>query len=131
MGERSSVRGVTLDTGALIAFERGDPGMRQLLREALKAEALVVVPAGVVAQAWRDGRRQVELGNLLRAGNVRIDALTFALAMAAGELCARRHTSDVIDASVALATLRTNTTVVTSGPDDIRHLAPLLRLRSI
>lgn len=131
MGERSSVRGVTIDTGALIAFERGDPRMRQLIREVLLAQATVVVPAGVVAQAWRDGRRQVELGNLLRANSVRIDALTRILAMAAGELCARPRTSDVIDASIVLAALRTHTTVVTSDPDDIRHLDPSLRIRSI
>lgn len=131
MGERSPVRGLTLDTGALIAFERGDAKMRQLLREALQAEARVIVPAGVVAQVWRDGRRQVELGLVLRASNVQVDALTAVLAMAVGELCARRRTSDVIDASVVLAARRFGTTVVTSDPDDIHGLDPSLRIRRV
>ncbi|TAK34135.1 MAG: type II toxin-antitoxin system VapC family toxin [Chloroflexota bacterium] len=131
MGERSSARGVTLDTGALIAFERGDQRMRQLIREALLSQAILVIPVGVVAQVWRNGRRQVELGSLLRAGNVRVDPLTQVLAMAIGELCAKRHTGDVIDASVVLAAHRFHTTVVTSDPDDIRHLDPSLRIRGI
>lgn len=131
MGERSPVRGVTLDTGALIAFERGDAKMRQLMREALLAEATVVVPAGVVAQVWRNGRRQMELGNLFRASHVRIDTLTLVLAMATGELCGRRGTSDLIDASVVLAARSFHTTVVTSDPNDIQHLDPTLRIRSI
>lgn len=131
MGERSPVRGVTLDAGALIAFERGDARVRQLLREALVAEMRVIVPARVVAQVWRDGRRQVALGAMLRAGNVQIDPLTGTLAMAAGELCARRGMSDVVDATVVLAARRSGTTVITSDSDRIRHLDPTLRIRSI
>lgn len=131
MGERGLIRGVTLDSGALIAFERGDARMRQLLREALQAEAGIVIPAGVVAEVWRDGRRQVELRALLRKVNVQVDVLTAVLAMAAGELCARRRTSDVIDASVVLAARRFGTTVVTSDPDDIHHLDPSLRIRRV
>ncbi|MDO8690130.1 MAG: PIN domain-containing protein [Dehalococcoidia bacterium] len=131
MGERSPVRGLTLDTGALIAFERGDAKMRQLLREAFQAEARVIIPAGVVVQVWRDGRRQVELGTVLRASNVQVDPLTASLAMAVGELCARRGASDVIDASVVLAARRFGGAVVTSDPDDIYGLDPSLRVRRV
>jgi rRNA-processing protein FCF1 len=47
---------VVLDTGALIAFERGDARIRALVREALKTDAKLIIPAGVLGQAWR-GRR--------------------------------------------------------------------------
>ena len=56
---------VVLDAGALIAFEKGDARMRALCREALRTRARLVVPAGVVAQVWRDGARQVLLRGLL------------------------------------------------------------------
>ena len=122
---------MTLDAGALIAFERGDAKMRQLLREVLQAGARVIVPAGVLAKVWRDGSRQVDLRVLLRASNVQVDALTAVLAMAVGELLARRHATDVIDASVVLAARRSGATVVTDDPDDIRSLDPSLRIRPI
>jgi hypothetical protein len=53
--------GIMLDTGALIALDRGDKRMIALLRLALAQGRTFRVPAGVVAQAWRDGRVQVTL----------------------------------------------------------------------
>jgi hypothetical protein len=54
---RSTPPGVTLDTGALIALDRGDRRMIAILAQALAQNCRFRVPAGVVAQAWRDGRR--------------------------------------------------------------------------
>ena len=45
------VTGLTLDTGALLALERGDSRVRALLRRALESGIGFSVPAGVVA--WR------------------------------------------------------------------------------
>jgi len=56
MGEKAPGT-VVLDAGALIAFERADPRMRALLREALRRGTRLVIPAGVVGQVWRDGVR--------------------------------------------------------------------------
>ena len=50
---RSSL-GLTLDAGALIALERGDRRVVALLREALDRRVRICVPAGVVAQVWRN-----------------------------------------------------------------------------
>jgi hypothetical protein len=50
---------ITLDTGALIALDRGDKRMIALLQRALAQGRVFRVPAGVVGQAWRDGRVQV------------------------------------------------------------------------
>ena len=43
--------GATLDTGALIAIDRGEPRLQALLDEATVAGAEIAVPAGVIAQA--------------------------------------------------------------------------------
>ena len=62
--------GIVLDTGALIALERGDKRMIALLRRALAQGRAFRVPAGVVGQAWRNGRVQVILGRFLRSEEV-------------------------------------------------------------
>ncbi len=48
--------GLTLDAGALIAFDRNDRKLVALLKRALEFGHSFAVPAGVVGQAWRDGR---------------------------------------------------------------------------
>jgi len=80
--------GVVLDTGALIALERGDKRMIALLPRALHQGRALRVPAGVVGQAWRNGRVQVTLARFLRSEEVEIVPLDDQLARACGELCA-------------------------------------------
>ena len=59
-------------------------------------------------------------------------ALAGSFARAAGLLCGKASTSDVIDASVALtvagAAHGDNVAVLTSDPDDIRHLLSVLNV---
>ena len=64
-----AMTGATLDTGALIALESGSTRMAVLVEEALANRAELAVPAGVLAQAWRGGRRQARIARLLRASN--------------------------------------------------------------
>lgn len=52
MGKTRS-QAVVLDAGALIAFERGDPRLRALFREAVRVGARLVIPAAVVLIARR------------------------------------------------------------------------------
>jgi hypothetical protein len=59
------VTGLTLDAGALIAYERERRSVTFRLRLSAEAGTPVFVPAGVLAQAWRDGRRQARLAHLL------------------------------------------------------------------
>jgi rRNA-processing protein FCF1 len=124
-------RTVVLDAGALIAFERGSARMRALLREALGADARIVIPAGVLAQVWRDPLKQVVLGALSRATTTAVVSLDQVLAEAAGVLCGKRKTSDIIDASVVLTARREGAVVVTSDVEDLRHLDPGLELHRI
>ena len=54
-----------LDTGALIALERFDQALWQRLKEARGRGGDIVVPAGVVAEAWRGGPGSAPLTRLL------------------------------------------------------------------
>lgn len=130
MGKKSPVA-LVLDTGALIAFERADPRMRALFREALRTQTRLLIPAGVVGQALRDKARQVALGSLVRSSVTEVPPLDLALAEVCGALCGRRGTNDVVDASVAIVAKRTHATIVTSDPDDLSHLDPTLRIERV
>jgi rRNA-processing protein FCF1 len=122
---------VVLDTGALIAFERGDAKMRALVREALKTRARLVIPAGVLGQAWRGAGRQVPLRALVKMPTTIVPSLDQVLAEAAGILCGRVGSSDVIDASVVLVARRERAVVVTSDVQDLRRLDPSLPVERI
>lgn len=119
---------IVLDAGALIALDRNDRRMWASLQAASDRSQRIRVPAGVIAQAWRDGSRQALLSAALRhCSTVPLDDAT---ARAAGLLCGQSGTADVIDATVALAAASlarsTDTAVFTSDPDDIARLADTL-----
>lgn len=116
--------GIVLDAGALIALDRGDKRMIALLDRALTQGRIFRVPAGVVGQAWRDGRVQVVLGRFLRSEEVEIVPLDDQLARSCGELCAATNSPDVIDASVVIIARERRDPIVTSDPSDLRRLDP-------
>jgi predicted nucleic acid-binding protein len=121
-------RGLTLDAGALIAFERGEQRVRALLREASSNDRLVTVPAAVVAETWRGGRHRW-LAELLSLAVV--ESLTDELARRAGELLARTGGSNTVDATVAVSAAQRGDIIVTSDPDDIQRFAddlPVVRV---
>ncbi|MHB1785423.1 MAG: PIN domain-containing protein [Acidimicrobiales bacterium] len=113
---------VVLDTGALIGFERNDRRIVAIIVRALEHDDPLLVPAGVVAQAWRDGGRQARLARLLGSPLCEVLALDDRLARAAGQVCGVAETNDVIDASVAIAARDRGARVLTSDPDDLRRL---------
>lgn len=123
---------LVLDTGALIALDRNDRSAWAKLRDAVVADDNIRVPSGAIAQAWRDGTRQVLLARALS----HCDEIAFAgsFARASGLLCGRASTADVIDASVALTVAgaaRTDEVVVmTSDADDIRYLLSVLNVEA-
>jgi hypothetical protein len=121
---RTAPAGITLDTGALIALDRGDKRMIALLRRASAQHRVFRVPSGVVGQAWRDGRVQVTLARFLRSEEVEIVPLDAQLARSCGELCGASNTSDVIDASVVILARERRDLIVTSDPHDLRRLDP-------
>lgn len=113
--------GLTLDAGALIAAERGDPNVWRFIKAALAGAT--VVPAAALAQAWRGGPRGARLSMLLAGCD--IEAMDDVSAKAAGVLCGRSGTSDVVDAAVVAGAASRGDTVLTSDPDDLRALAAI------
>lgn len=118
---------IVLDNGALIALERNDRQMWARLKAAAAAGAPVIVPAAAFAQAWRGGaQRQAPLARSVE--HMEILPFDERVARAAGVLCGMTRTSDVVDASVALAAAHDDATAVcTSDPDDIARLLDALR----
>ncbi|HQP33575.1 MAG TPA: hypothetical protein PLI95_00285 [Polyangiaceae bacterium] len=128
---KASPPAIVLDSGALIALERGDARMRALCREALRVGARVVVPSAVVAQVIRRPAQQVVIRALLDGPTTEIPVLDRLLAEAAGVLCARTGTADVVDATVVLVAGRERAAVVSSDPKDLRRLDPTLRVEVV
>ena len=123
--------GIVLDTGALIALDRGDKRMIALLHRALAQGRAFRVPAGVVGQAWRNGRVQVTLARFLRSEEVEIVPLDEQLARSCGELCGAANASDIIDASVVIVARERRDPIVTSDPRDLRRLDPAAQIVSL
>ena len=119
--------GLTLDAGALIAFERNDRAVVAIIARAYEQKIRLVTVAGVVAQVWRDGRRQARLARLLGSQLIEIESLDDRRARAAGQLCGVAGTSDIVDASVVLCARARGHAVVTSDLDDLHRLDPSLR----
>lgn len=123
------------DAGALIAIDKNDRRMWARYQVAVDEGRDVRVPAVVVGQAWRDSRRQVRLGKFLAGCHV--DRVGLETAKAAGVLCGRARTTDVVDATVVVMAATTGAVIWTSDPDDIKALAdesgtrPALVIRAV
>ena len=122
---------VILDTGALIGFERIDRRVVAIIASVLEHHDSLILPSGVVAQAWRDGSRQARLARLLGSHLCQVLVLDDRQARAAGQLCGLADTTDVIAASVAVAARDLGARVLTSDPDDLRRLDRRLELIAI
>lgn len=109
-----------LDSGALIALDRGDRAMWVRLKAASNAGELPITHAGVLGQAWRGGPRQARLAQAL--AGIDVQPLDEGLGRAAGELLAATRKLDVIDAALVLLA-RDGDHIVTSDLDDLRTLA--------
>jgi hypothetical protein len=119
---------VTLDAGALIAFERGDRAMLALLVVARRESMRIVVPTVVVAQVWRDGKKQARLARFLAADGVEVETLTDQRARAAGQLCGLSGTRDIVYAAIVLCAKGRGGRVITSDPDDLVRLDSSLHI---
>ena len=128
---KTSVKGLTLDTGALLALERGDSRVRALLRRAQERGLPLSIPTGVVAQAWRGGPRQARIARLLADPSVHVAPLDDMTARAVGLLCGRSGHRDIVDVHVALLAQEQGHTVVTSDPEDLSVIHPGLPLITV
>jgi hypothetical protein len=113
--------GVTYDTGALVAADRGERRQWARHRALLARREVPTVPTPVLAQAWRGGSRQALLSRLLAGCDA--EALDDARARAAGTLAARAGTSDIVDACVVEGALRRRDLIISSDPGDLTAIA--------
>ena len=116
-----------MDAGALVALDRGDKRMIALLQRALAQRRHFRVSAGIVGQAWRDGRVQVTLARFLRSEEVEMIPHDEELARSCGELCGASNTPDIIDASEVILARDRRDAIFTSDPNDLKRLDPIAR----
>jgi len=113
------VRGLTLDTGALIAWERYGRRMISALKAAREDDLAVTVPA-VVLTEWFRGRPR-KFNALLKA--VEVEPLTASVAREAGEALVGLPASvSVVDAIVMASASQRDDVVYTSDPEDLEKL---------
>jgi hypothetical protein len=115
------VSGVTYDSGALIAAERGERLMWARHRALLLRRVVPTVPAPVLAQCWRGTPRQAELARLLAGCDV--ETLDDTRAKATGTLAGRARITDIVDANVVEGALRRGDLIVSSGKGDLDAIA--------
>ena len=113
--------GVTYDSGALIAADRGERRQWARHRALLSRREVPVAPAPVVAQSWRGGSRQALLARLLTGCD--IEALDGHQARSVGSLAARAATTDIVDACVVEGAMRRHDLIVSSDEGDLRAIA--------
>lgn len=121
------VTGLTLDTGALIALDRGNRRFTALLGRARENGGRITIPATALAQAIRMPVRQVRLVLLCRHRRTDVVPLDPPDATAVGMLLAATRTTDIVDAHVAVCARRANQPVATSDPEDIARLDPAIK----
>ena len=119
--------GVTYDSGALIAAERGVRQMWARHRALLLRRIVPVVPAPVVAQCWWGTPRQAQLARLL--AGCEVESLDDVRAKATGILAGRARTKDVVDACVVEGALRRDDLIVSSDQGDLDSIAAAVSRR--
>lgn len=119
---RSSSGRLILDSGGVLALARGDPKARSIVRAATERGFLVAIPAPVVAEVHRGGRRDAAVDRVLTAVDMVIPT-SETVARRAGELLGAAGLDDPVDAIVvaeALASLPAM--ILTSDSGDVRRL---------
>jgi predicted nucleic acid-binding protein len=122
-----TIRGITLDTGALVAIGRRKQRGTQLLELARQRLAVLSVPIPVIAEWWR-GRTDVR-ERILDVVNV--EPLSLVVAKSAGEAQASVARSTAVDAIVmAFAASRGDVVFTgdTSDLDRLRAFFPTVRV---
>ena len=121
--------GVTLDSGALIGFERRDRRTLTHLKLAQQLGYELTVPTAVIVEAWRGGPRSARIASLLEA--CVIEPLFPELARVAGEAIAAVKGATVVDAVVMASAASRGDRVLTSDFEDLDRLGsyfPAVRL---
>jgi predicted nucleic acid-binding protein len=113
-----TARGVTFDTGILIALERGKRAARELLASLIAGRRRITVPVAVIVEWWRGSPLQTQLRKVLT-----VEDMNERIARAAGMALGAVPTATAIDATVMASaaisgdtsTRPTSTTLFGSG----------------
>ncbi len=125
-------RALILDSEAVnaLAFERERGALtlraRAILRVALEENALVRVPAPVLAEVARGARRAAAVQRVVRGRGIEVVPLDASMARAAGALLekARLPSTHAVDAFVVATALAYGSAVIATGdPADLAKLA--------
>jgi predicted nucleic acid-binding protein len=114
------VAGLTLDAGALIAYERGEARVREILAVAYARGLVPTIPAIALAEVWRGDAKDARVARLLKACS--IETADERLAREAGRLRRVTPGAATIDACIAVGVTRRRDAIATSDPDDMRRL---------
>ena len=120
--------GIAFDAGGLIALDRNDRRVLTLVARAQELGLRITIPATALAQAIRNPAKQARLSRLIRQIDTDLVALDGPDATAVGLILAHTGTADVVDAHVVVCARRAQQAIVTSDADDLRRIAPDLRL---
>ncbi len=121
------MRGLTLDTGALIALEQRRQRMQQIYKLAIEERLAITVPSPILAEWWR-GRTDAR--DVILRG-VRLEPLDASLAKLAGEAIAATPGATTIDAIVMASAARRGDVVYTNDVLDLQRLQsffPMVRV---
>jgi hypothetical protein len=102
------VTGVTYDSGALIAAERGERLMWARHR-------------ALLLRCWRGTSRQAQLARLM--AGCAVEALDDTRARAVGTLAGRARTTDIVDAHVVEGALRRGDFIISADEGDLAVIA--------
>ena len=120
------MRPVVYDAGVLIAADRSLRRTWAEHRVRLEAGLVPLVPSPVVAQASRSPK-QVQMRRLLRGCEV--VPFDETAAHSAGSLFGKTRTKDVVDASVAVLSIRHGADVISDDAEDIQRLLSVARAK--
>lgn len=112
--------GLTLDAGALIAYERGHERIRKILAVAYERGFVPTIPAIALAEVWRGDPKDARVARLLKACS--IEVVDEKLARNAGSLRRATPGANAIDACIAVGVRRRGDAIATSDPNDMRAL---------
>jgi len=115
--------GLTLDSGALIALERGERRMRLVMQRADQRGLSITVPAVVLSEWWRGGtgRQRAILES------VDVEPTWEHICKLAGEAIADLPGATVVDAIVMASAAQRGDIVYTSDFEDLDRLSTHFR----
>jgi PIN domain len=115
------VQRLILDSGAVIAWQRGRPSVWGRVAQAVRRGTPIVTPAVVLAECVRGGPRDAPIHRLLAIAHVPF--IGPRVAIAAGRLLGEAGMNATVDALVAAEAIRGGPCVVlTSDPGDLAAL---------